>query len=352
MTDQHTESRDKRKTPTFSPTAVIAAGFASIAAAGVTSRFGVAGTLSGEALAAMISAAIPVAVKAYLDQLENATAGTHIVRSVAQMRASLRWFFSLSPEGRRPILLAGLLAGVVAFFLGIGTVTAAELGAGNSLPCWIWDNCPQDASKGTLPSVVGGGPSDDLPSLIRNVSADDEPPAVESDPGGSSPPIVGDGSNDSGGAPAANGGADKEVGPATTPKRDNKHEPCEDNETTTKDNKKDAERPTTVAQDAKGKSAKSCTQKTAPGVTNPRKPTETTGGEGTQGERTHVVDNHTNIANPPREESTVSRVDPPAQKENPPVQAGGRSAGQPGPEADRQNSRPLPEASKTTNGGA
>jgi hypothetical protein len=63
------------------------------------------------------------------------------------------------------MLLSGLLAGVVAFLIGTGVVTALEVGVGENLSCWVWNECPTtDSSSGeeasntsTLPSVLGGG---------------------------------------------------------------------------------------------------------------------------------------------------------------------------------------------------
>ena len=162
--------------PIVSPHQVVAAGAASATAAGVTSTFGVAGTLIGAALTAMIITGGSAILKAYL---ENAT-GTikHMpdkLRATAnrrkagrgddapptlpdnpklrnnfmgRMRGSLGWFSRLPTTRRRSILMKGLIASLVAFVIAMGVVTAAEKGIGNSLSCGFWGNCPAGASPG------------------------------------------------------------------------------------------------------------------------------------------------------------------------------------------------------------
>ena len=162
--------------PIVSPHQVVAAGAASATAAGVTSTFGVAGTLIGAALTAMIITGGSAVLKAYL---ENATGSIkHVpekLRATAnrrkagrgddapptlpdnpklrnnfmgRMRGSLGWFSRLPQTRRRSILIKGLVASLVAFVIAMGVVTAAEKGIGNSLSCGLWGHCPAGASPG------------------------------------------------------------------------------------------------------------------------------------------------------------------------------------------------------------
>jgi hypothetical protein len=154
---------------------VMAAGFASAAAALITSRFGVAGTLLGAALTTMIITGGSAILKAYLESV------TGNVRKVprrlrvrreerkaqrysepetlperpdlrdnlaGRMRAALDWFSHLPPLTRRSILVKGLIAAAVAFVIGMGAVFVVERGIGNSLSCGLWAKCPEGAKPG------------------------------------------------------------------------------------------------------------------------------------------------------------------------------------------------------------
>lgn len=156
-------------------TQVVAAGFASVAAAFVTSRFGVAGTLLGAALTAMIITGGSAILKAYLESV------TGRVRKVpdrvrvrrerrkaeryaepetlperpdlrenfaGRMRAALDWFSHLPPLARRSILVKGLIAAVVAFLIGMTAVWGVERVINNSFSCGFWGNCPPGADPG------------------------------------------------------------------------------------------------------------------------------------------------------------------------------------------------------------
>jgi hypothetical protein len=151
----------------------MSAGFAGAAAAFVTSRFGVAGTLLGASLTAMIITGGSAILKAYL---ENVTGNVRKVprklrarreqrkaeryaetlpdrpdlrdNLAGRMRAALDWFSHLPPLTRRSIIIKGLIAAAVAFVIGMGTVFAIERGIGNSLSCGLWANCPEGATPG------------------------------------------------------------------------------------------------------------------------------------------------------------------------------------------------------------
>ena len=260
MSYQQTElSQNDKKPPIVNPTMVIAAGLAAVLAAFVTSRFGVAETLIGEALAAMIATTGRYAITARLDHMGNAMAGAPIVRSAVRVQRALGRFFTSPSEGRRPTLFGGLLAGVVAFLLGMGTVTAAELSAGKSLPCWIWDNCPQDSPEATLPSVLGGGPSDDPLSIIGDGPSDEPLSFIEDALVNDEQPPAGREPNE-GGAPTANENTKEDVASSTVikPEETKPPEPCDVEEVTARSPKRDVKLATTTTGAGKNKRAKHC----------------------------------------------------------------------------------------------
>jgi hypothetical protein len=134
---------------------VVAAGFAAALAAFSTSRFGITGTILGTALTAMIITGGSALFGFYL---ERAAAKARNVRGLTRVRPP-----------RRSVLLGGvLLAAVASFVIGMGAVTAVELGVGKSLSCWVWNECPtkdagggavaaSGATTGMRPSILGGG---------------------------------------------------------------------------------------------------------------------------------------------------------------------------------------------------
>jgi hypothetical protein len=159
----------------------MAAGFAAAVAAFVTSRFGVAGTLLGAALTAMIITGGSAILKAHLETVtgnvrkvprklrerrnrwragRSAEPDTMPERPdlrdnfAGRMRAAFDWFSHLPPLMRRSILVKGLIAAVVAFVIGMGAVYGVEKVIGNSLSCGIWAKCPDGANPGIK---LGGG---------------------------------------------------------------------------------------------------------------------------------------------------------------------------------------------------
>ncbi len=172
--------------PVVNGSSVAAAGLASAAAALVTSRFGVAGTLIGAALTTMIITGGSAILKSYLEGVTGrvrkvpgkvrAKAGR--MRSpqdggpreipsrpdlrnnfMGRLRAAFDWFLHLSPLRRRAILAGAIVPAVIAFLISMGAVTALEVAIGKSLPCGIWNNCPVAADgsliKNTGPSITG-----------------------------------------------------------------------------------------------------------------------------------------------------------------------------------------------------
>jgi hypothetical protein len=171
-----TVSGDARQAPVINGTQVMAAGFAAATAAFVTSRFGVAGTLLGAALTAMIITGGSAILKAYLESVTgNVRKVPHKLRErrnrwkagrsaeppdtmpgrpdlrdnfAGRMRAALGWFSHLPSLTRRSILIKGLIAAAVAFVIGMGVVWAVEKGIDNSLSCGLWAKCPEGATPG------------------------------------------------------------------------------------------------------------------------------------------------------------------------------------------------------------
>jgi hypothetical protein len=159
----------------------MAAGLAATAASFVTSRFGVAGTLLGAALTAMIITGGSAIFRSYLEaasgrvrgmptklrtrrgqQEGGGFGGTMPGRPdlrdnfVGRMRAALDWFRHLPTLNRRSILIKGLLAAAVAFVICMGVVWGAEKVIGNSLSCGLWAKCPYGAAPGIHPAGYGG----------------------------------------------------------------------------------------------------------------------------------------------------------------------------------------------------
>jgi len=247
------------------PHQVTAAGLASAGAALITSRFGVAGTLLGAALTAMIITGSSAILKAYLEaasgrvrQMPNmfrsSTRGQEKAGGVGgegtmpgrpdlrdnfmgRMRAALDWFSHLPTMRRRSILIKGLVAAAIAFVICMGAVWGAEKLIGNSLSCGLWAECPYGAvpgihpagydGTGAQPSIGGGGVNTgvDQPGLVDRVrqnpfGGDDQP--VFGNPGGadssaSASPAAGGGqeSAPSSASPAAGGG--ESASPAAQP---------------------------------------------------------------------------------------------------------------------------------------
>ncbi len=189
---------EERKQTIFDLPKVIAVGIASPVATMLTSRFGVAGTMIGLALSAVILTALVDFLKVYLARAPATVAKVpHTVvkmpgglrtrfswrNILGRLRAAFSRFSSLpaGPVRRRSILIGSIIAAAISFFVGLSIVTALELGVGKSLSCWAWDNCPTESSTddggtsatGTLPSILGGGRS------ARSIGPEVQPPSSQ-----------------------------------------------------------------------------------------------------------------------------------------------------------------------------
>ena len=181
--DNDAASMDKQqKQSIFDLPKVIAVGIASPIATILTSRFGITGTLIGLALSAVLLTALVDILKVYLARAPATVAKvpTTVARMPGGLRAGLSWrhirsrfraaftrISSLPPARRRALLIGGVIAAGISFFVGLSAITALEVGVGKSLSCWVWDDCPTESSTdssktrttSTLPSILGGGRS-------------------------------------------------------------------------------------------------------------------------------------------------------------------------------------------------
>jgi hypothetical protein len=157
---------------------VLAVGIASPAAAAITSRFGVAGTLIGLALSSVFITAAVDFLKVYLARVPGAVTtipGGFRKRSSLQnvferMRRPFSKFASLPRPRRRSILIGSIAAAGISFVVGLIVVTGLELGVGKSLSCWVWEECSTVESSAdgsssnaqmsnTFPTILGGAQS-------------------------------------------------------------------------------------------------------------------------------------------------------------------------------------------------
>src|SRR5215207_2653105 len=157
---------------------VLAVGIASPAAAAITSRFGVAGTLIGLALSSVFITAAVDFLKVYLALVPGAVTtipGGFRKRSSLQnvferMRRPFSKFASLPRPRHRSILIGSIAAAGISFVVGLIVVTGLELGVGKSLSCWVWDECSTEESStddsssnaqmsSTFPTILGGAQS-------------------------------------------------------------------------------------------------------------------------------------------------------------------------------------------------
>src|SRR5215210_173138 len=189
----------------------MSAGLAATGASFVTSRFGVAGTLLGAALTAMIITGGSAILRSYLESVSGRVRGMPTkLRShreqqkagdfggtmpgrpdlrdnfVGKMRAALDWFRHLPALSRRSILIKGLLAAAVAFVICMGVV---------------WAKCPYGAVPGIHPAGYGGtGAGSSISGGGMNTGGVERPSLVdrvrqERNPFGDGQPVFGNPGN-------------------------------------------------------------------------------------------------------------------------------------------------------------
>jgi hypothetical protein len=205
---------EKQKQTILDIPKVIAVGISAPVATILTSRFGVAGTLIGLALSAVILTALADMLKVYLARAPATVAKVPdaVAKVPGGLRARLSWhnvrgrlraafarFSSLSPAParRRSVMIGSVVAAGISFLVGLIIVTGLELGVGKSLSCWVWHECSTESSTDddgsssrtrTLPSIFGGGSSasSGTPEL-RSVDPQQQPalPGSPESPSGS-----------------------------------------------------------------------------------------------------------------------------------------------------------------------
>jgi hypothetical protein len=156
---------------------VLAVGIVSPAAAALTSRFGVAGTLVGLAVSSVIITAGVDLLKVYLARVPGAVTTipgglrkkSSLRNVLERMKRPFSKFGSLPRPRRRSLLIGSLVAAGVSCVVGLILITVLEVGVGKSLSCWVWDECStaeesstgdgsgRSAQASTLPSILGGG---------------------------------------------------------------------------------------------------------------------------------------------------------------------------------------------------
>jgi hypothetical protein len=153
---------------------VIAVGISSPAVTVLTSRFGVGGTLLGLALSSVLITVATDFLKVYLARAPGAVTSIpggfkkrpHWQQILYRLRQPFSKFASLAPARRRSILRRSVIAGAMAFVVGLVVVTGVEASVGKNLSCWVWNECPTKGSSttgeeasttSTLPSILGGG---------------------------------------------------------------------------------------------------------------------------------------------------------------------------------------------------
>ena len=182
---------------------VLAVGIASPAAAAITARFGVAGTLIGLALSAVFITAAVDFLKVYLARVPGAVTtipGGFRKRSplrnvFERVRRPFSKFASLPRTRRRSVLIGSVAAAGISFVVGLIVVTGLELGVGKSLSCWVWEECSTEESSAdgsgttrasTLHSILGGvqsSASSSTPQVEPQVEAN--PSSPQQQPGSS-----------------------------------------------------------------------------------------------------------------------------------------------------------------------
>ena len=174
---------------------VLAVGIASPAAAAITARFGVAGTLIGLALSAVFITAAVDFLKVYLARVPEAVTTIPVgfrkrspLRNVFErIRRPFSKFASLPRTRRRSVLIGSVAAAGISFVVGLIVVTSLELSVGKSLSCWVWEECSTEASSAdgsgtarasTLPSILGGvqSASNSTPQVEGNPSSPQQQP--------------------------------------------------------------------------------------------------------------------------------------------------------------------------------
>ncbi len=208
MTTQQQQEKQEQEQPQEQPQEptvfdlpkVLAVGIVSPAAAAITSRFGIGGTLVGLFLSAVFITVGVDLLKVYLARVPGAVTtipgglrNKSSLRNIFErMKRPFSKFASLPRPRRRSLLVGSLAAAGISCLVGLILITVLEVGVGKSLSCWVWDDCStaessagdsSSAQASTLPSILGGGQStgSSIPQQIVS------PSSSQQQSGGSSP---------------------------------------------------------------------------------------------------------------------------------------------------------------------
>ena len=228
----------------------VAAGIASVVVGVFTSKLGVAGTLIGTGLTAMLITLASAILKAQLEKASHRIAGlpgavqgrlsTQQIRVpgkqspepnpepaakpesaggrlsglFSRLRTVPAFLRDLPSTQKRKVFVAGALAGLVAMVIGLSGVTGIELAGGKNLSCLVWRECPTEdtssagSSGGSGLSIFGGysgNPTRSSPSGEQPITPGNDRQAPQQPSGQPAQP------GDGGGAPPQ---------PDSTPKQD------------------------------------------------------------------------------------------------------------------------------------
>jgi hypothetical protein len=154
---------------------VLAVGIVSPAAAAITSRFGITGTLVGLFLSSVFITAGVDLLKVYLARVPGAVTSipggfrrkSPLQNIFERMRRPFSKFASLPPARRRSLLVGSVAAAGISCLVGLILITVLEVGVGKNLSCWVWEDCSTVSSSadgsgttaqegGTLPTILSG----------------------------------------------------------------------------------------------------------------------------------------------------------------------------------------------------
>ena len=134
---------------------VLAVGVVSPAAAALTSRFGVAGTMLGLVLSAVLITVGVDLLKVYLARVPGAVTTipggfrkkSSLRNLFERMKRPFSKFASLPRSRRRSLIVGSLVAAGVSCLVGLILITVLEVGVGKNLSCWVWDNCSTESAS-------------------------------------------------------------------------------------------------------------------------------------------------------------------------------------------------------------
>src|SRR5215213_5370587 len=134
---------------------VLAVGIVSPAAAAITSRFGIGGTLVGLVLSSVFITAGVDFLKVYLARVSGAVTTipggfrekSSLRNLFERMKRPFSKFASLPRPRRRSLIVGSLVAAGVSCLVGLILITVLEVGVGKNLSCWVWDDCSTESSS-------------------------------------------------------------------------------------------------------------------------------------------------------------------------------------------------------------